>query len=71
MEVVGGMARCSSSSSRFAVVALLLVLLMIGPVASQTQAQYSNAGKEKRSSEWSCVPFCAILGVHLMCGGGV
>ena len=35
------MARCS----RFAV-AVLLVVLMIGPVASQTQAQYSNAGKE-------------------------
>ena len=59
MEVVGGMARCSSS--RFAVVALLLVLLMIGPVASQTQAQYSNAGKE----ESSCVFVCAILGAHL------
>lgn len=60
LEVVGGMARCSSSS-RFAVAALLLVLLMIGPVASQTQAQYSNAGKE----ESSCVFVCAILGAHL------
>jgi hypothetical protein len=45
MEVVVGMARCSSSS-RFAVAAAVLVLLTIGPVASQTQAQYSNAGKD-------------------------
>lgn len=44
MEVVVGMARCSSS--RFAVAAAVLVLLTIGPVASQTQAQYSNAGKD-------------------------
>lgn len=48
MEAVG-MARCR----RFAV-AVLVVILMISPVASQTQAQYSNAGKD-RSSESSCV----------------
>lgn len=55
MKVVG-MAGCS----RFAVA--VLVLLMIGPVASQTQAQYSNAGKE-RSSESSCVfvPFWELI----------